>query len=120
MLFKLTKYILYRRFCTVPAECSNTSYMCGATSLSSPLSSSHTQSIHPYLNQVVKVVLPSDPAVVGLQTVGLVGDILCVQTFTVVELAFEQLERQRETEKSVRQLGCHSNIISITPELTAS
>ena len=72
-----------------------------------PLSLPLTQSINPYLNQVVKVVLPSDPAVVGLQTVGLVGDILCVQTFTVVELAFEQLERQREKEKSVRRLGCH-------------
>lgn len=45
--------------------------------------------INPYLNQVVKVVLPSYPAVVGLQTVGLIGNVFRVQTFTVVELPFE-------------------------------
>lgn len=60
------------------------------------LSLSHPQSMNPYLNQVVKVVLPSYPAIVGLQTVRLVGDVFGVQTFTVVELAFEQLERKRE------------------------
>lgn len=49
----------------------------------------HSPCINPYLNQVVKVVLPSYPAVVGLQTVRLVGDVFRVQTFTVVELPFE-------------------------------
>lgn len=51
-----------------------------------------------YLNQVVEVVLPSDPAIVGLQTVRLVGDVFYVRTFTVVELPLEQLESDRERQ----------------------
>lgn len=51
---------------------------------------------NPYLNQVVKVVLSPNPAVICMQTVGLIGDVFCVQTFTVVELPFEQLESNRE------------------------
>lgn len=44
------------------------------------------------LNQVVEVVLPSDPAVVGLLTVGLVGDVSGVHAFTVEKLPLEQLQ----------------------------
>lgn len=51
-----------------------------------------------HLNQVVEVVLPSDPAIVGLQTVRLVGDVFYVHTFTVVELPLEQLESDRERQ----------------------
>lgn len=79
------------------------------------------QSINPHLDEVVKVVLPPYPAIAGLQTVGLVGDVFRVQAFTVVELPFEQLESQiekeRERERSAGLLGCHLHIISIAPEL---
>lgn len=44
-----------------------------------------------YLNQVVEVVFPSDPAVVCLLTVGLVGDVFGVHAFAVEELPLEQL-----------------------------
>lgn len=57
------------------------------------------QSINPHLDEVVKVVLPPYPAIAGLQTVGLVGDVFRVQAFTVVELPFEQLESQIEKER---------------------
>lgn len=53
----------------------------------------------PHLNQVVKVVLPPYPAVVGLETVGFVGDVFSVQALTVVELPFEQLERENGQRK---------------------
>lgn len=68
------------------------------------------QCIRPYLNQVIKVVLPSYPAVVRQQTLRLVGDISCVQTFTVVELPFEQLESERERE---RQTGLQGGLAAI-------
>lgn len=55
----------------------------------SPLPSLTLSALNPYLNQVVKVVLPPYPAVVGLQTVGFIGDVFRVQTFTVEELPFE-------------------------------
>lgn len=49
-----------------------------------------------YLNEVVEVVFSPYPAVVGLLTVRLVGDVFYVQTFTVVELPFEKLQSERE------------------------
>lgn len=60
-----------------------------------------------HLNEVVEVVLPPYPAVVGLETVGFVGDVSGVQALTVVELPFEQLEGQNITKKG-REGESHS------------
>lgn len=49
----------------------------------------------PYLKEIIKVVLSVCPAVVGLQTVGLIGDVPRVEPFTDVELSFEQLGREK-------------------------
>lgn len=48
-------------------------------------------SLPAHLSQVVEVVLPPYPAEVGLQTVGLVGDVPGVKSLAVVELPFEKL-----------------------------
>lgn len=52
-----------------------------------------------HLNQVVEVVFPPYPAVVGLETVRFVGDVFSVQALTVVELPFKQLEREKRQGK---------------------
>lgn len=52
-------------------------------------------SFHSYLNQVVKIVLSSYPAVVGLLTVRPVCDVFCIQTLTVIELPFEKLKKRK-------------------------
>ncbi len=51
----------------------------------------------PHLPQVVKVVLVMNPAVIGRETVGFIGDVLHIQTHTVKELPFEELLRHTHT-----------------------
>ena len=55
-----------------------------------------------YLSEVVKVVFVVNPSIVGSQTVGLVGDVLDVETHTVEELPFEELGRKTHSERDVR------------------
>ena len=49
-------------------------------------------SLIPHLPQVVKVVLVMNPFVFRQETVGLIGDVLHIQTHTVIKLPFEELE----------------------------
>lgn len=86
--------LLFRVF----AACSSCTEDC--VDLNTPL-----RSVSPYLNEVVEVVLPSNPAVIRLLTVRLVGDVLCVQTFAVVELPFEQLQSDRDRQRERRRLS---------------
>lgn len=44
-----------------------------------------------YLSKVVKVVFVVNPSIVGSQAVRFIGDILHIETHTVVELSFEKL-----------------------------
>lgn len=44
-----------------------------------------------YLSQVIKVVLSSNPFVLGSKTISLIGDVFGVATFTIVKLSFEEL-----------------------------
>lgn len=52
----------------------------------------------PHLSQVVKVVLVSDPLVVGLHTVRPVGNVSYVFSLTNKELSLEELVRKKKTE----------------------
>lgn len=52
----------------------------------------------PHLSQVVKVVLVSDPLVVGLHTVRPVGNVSYVFSLTNKELSLEELMRKKKTE----------------------
>lgn len=54
-------------------------------------------SLSAHLSQVVEVVLVSDPLVVGLQTVGLVGDVPNILSLTNKELPLEELGRETRT-----------------------
>ncbi len=51
----------------------------------------------PHLPQVVKVVLVMNPAVIGRETVWFIGDVLHIQTHTVIELPFEELYTHTHT-----------------------
>lgn len=48
-----------------------------------------------YLPQIVEVILPPDPFVVGFSAVGFSGDVSDVKPLTVVELALEELGENR-------------------------
>lgn len=47
-----------------------------------------------YLSQVVKVVLVSDPLIVGLQAVWLIGDVPDILSLTNEEFSLEKLRRK--------------------------
>lgn len=49
----------------------------------------------PYLSQIVKVILPPDPFVVGFSAVGFSGDVSDISSLTVVELALKELGENR-------------------------
>lgn len=48
-----------------------------------------------YLPQIVEVILPPDPFIVGFSAVGFSGDVSDVNPLTVVELALEELGENR-------------------------
>lgn len=52
-----------------------------------------------YLSKVVKVVFVVDPSIVDSQTVRFISDVLHIQTHTIIELSFEELERKTHIEK---------------------
>lgn len=62
-----------------------------------------------YLTEVVKVVFVMNPSIFGSQAVGFVGNVLHIQTHTVVELAFEELRREVHTERETGDRPTHTH-----------
>lgn len=62
-----------------------------------------------YLSKVVKVVFVMNPSILGSQAVGFVGNVLHIQTHTVVELAFEELGRKVHTEMKTGDRHTHKD-----------
>lgn len=58
-----------------------------------------------YLSKVVKIVFVVNPAIVGSQTVRLVGDVLHIKTHAVVKLSFKKLGKQTHKEMDMRERG---------------
>lgn len=58
-----------------------------------------------HLSEVVEVVFVMNPSVIGSQTVGLVGDVLHVETHAVVKLPFEELRRQTHTARREKEVS---------------
>lgn len=52
-----------------------------------------------YLSKVVKVVFVVNPSIAGSQAVRFVSDVLHIETHTVVELAFEELLKEKMQRK---------------------
>lgn len=64
----------------------------------------------PHLSQVIKVVLVSDPLVVGLHTVWPVGNVSYVFSLTNKELSLEELMRKKKNRNAFQLQRTHNRV----------